>query len=98
MNNNNSYINILKEKNVKCDILSKNIELNPLEYPICKISINSGTVVKFDSLTTGDVVYPDDKKDISRVGWIVHSNSRNWRNLTYEEYNKYVVLEGLANE
>lgn len=91
MNNNNSYIDILKEKNVKCDILSKNIELNPLEYHIYKISINSGTVVKFDSLTTGDVVYPDNKKHLSRVEWIIHEDSRNWRNLTHEEYHKYVI-------
>lgn len=98
MNNNNSYINILKEKNIKCDILLKNIELHQLEYPIYKISIHTGIVVRFDSLTTGDVVYPGDKKYISRVGWIVHSNSNNWRNLTYEEYHKYVVLEGLAND
>ena len=98
MNNNNSYIDILKEKNVKCDILSKNIELHQLEYPIYKISINSGVVVKFDSLATGDVIYPDNKKYLSRVGWIIHEDLRNWRNLTHEEYHKYVVLEGLANE
>lgn len=85
MNENNSYEKILKENGI---IISEFI------YPIYKKSTSSGIVVKFDSETTGDVIYPDIKKNLSRYGWIIHTEC-NWIDLTDEEYRQHVSKEGM---
>lgn len=81
----NSYQQILKENVI---IISEFI------YPIYKKSTSSGIVVKFDSETTGDVIYPDSKKYLLRDGWIKHTEC-NWIDLTDEEYRQHVSKEGM---
>lgn len=86
MNENNSYEKILKENGI---IISEFI------YPIYKKSTSSGIVVKFDSETTGDVIYPDSKKYLVRDGWVKHNRTDNWRDLTEDEYRQHVSKEGM---
>lgn len=82
----NSYQQILKNNGI---IISEFV------YPIYKKSIGSGIIVKFDSETTGDVIYSDNSnKHFFRDGWIKHTEF-NWRDLTEEEYKQYVSKEGM---
>lgn len=60
-----------------------------LQFPIYKRAINTGIIVRFDSLSTGNVVYPEDKKYMSNYGWIPCTNNKHWRNLSDYELDKF---------
>lgn len=86
----NQYMDILKNNGI--------VIQESYIYPIYKKSKHTGIIVKFTSLTNGEVVHPDNRKHISSSGWIKHTDYSLWKDLTEEEYRNHITSKGLLDE
>ena len=58
--------------------------LEDVKYPLYKADIESGMIVKFSNLTTGEVI-SGSKKHVGHKGTFVAHTSPIWRDLTKNE-------------
>lgn len=80
----NQYIDILKNHGIA-------IQANSI-YPIYKVSNRNGAIIRFTDENRGMCIKSSLSLEQGKhsSGWISHYREDNWRDLTDEEYDRYV--------